>query len=1237
MTRPFDKHLDNDELDGLVSSHIPSVKNSGQFYEQAAGEAQRHVDSCEDCSRKLQMHKSVHSEISRIEVPCNEPSGRDCVAENEWLKVAAGLLSEVKAIELMKHAAQCGHCGPLLRSAVATLSDEPTLGEEKVLASLSCAQPKWQKDMAQMLRGNGQDSEPNVGRVSGWQRFLLWPRLAFPVAALVVVSVAGWLGSRALRPPSASQLLAQAYAEHRTLEMRIPEAQYSPMHVERGTSGSSVDRSQALLKAEALIGENLRKNPNDPGWLQAKAQADLLDGNYEPAIMSLQRALEAQPGAPGLQTDLASAYFLRGLSDTRPADYTVAIDLLGEVLQKQPDNKVALFNRAIVLERMLLFAQAVEDWEHYLRLDPSGAWSQEASERLQRLKLRQQTHDKASREPLMEPDQLVEQVNLRDETTWEPVDRRIEEYERLVVRDWLKQAFPQSPGPQPTPAVLKIQQAVRVIAVISRVRHTDPWLDQLLTTSTHPEFSKALAALGGAVAASEQADYMLALSESRVSQHFFLRANNDAGLARARFEEVFALHFSNNAPECTRHAAPLIREATRKHFAWISLQAQIEQGICRNSEGDYGPARAILTSAGIGAQSSAYPLTQMRALTMGGLVAWSEGNGEAAWADLKAGLDRCWVGFCPAMTTYSLYANMDNFAEDSRQWYLQLLLIKQALLSLGDDPDHLMRAVEHNRLAKAAILVHMPDLAREQLAVAKELLDSVPQTDVTRNYRAGIQIDLAKLASEEGDSRAAFGYLAEVKPQTPKIADHYLLGDYYQTLGHLQLKSGKIDTARESLLWSVAFAEKQLSSLQSERERLEWRQLNENTYRDLVELALIGGDERSALAIWEWYLGVPLRAGPNPTVSVPHAPENDIFFLNYSGKSAPQLPDLGAASRTIYSLHNSTLISFAILSGRTAVWVSDDRGVFFTWLPGDANDLVGLSREFRRLCADRDAEPKLIKVKSKHLYAALLAPLAAHFSADRTLIFEGDSKLIDIPLQALIDENGHYLVDRFSVTTLPGIYYMSRLRATLRISANDLLLIVAAPTAKSGGPGPLYPIPDVLDESTEVAAKFHNARILAGSRFDEESLTTEFHRAVLFHFAGHTTASKTSPGLMLIGLTSDAAGGGLDASRVLSLRPDHAQLAVLSACSTEGSSEKGMEDPDSLALAFLQSGVPHIVASRWNVDSAITVKFMALFYDALLAGNTVPRSVRQASLQIQSMPGAQRPYYWAAFSSFGTS
>jgi hypothetical protein len=124
----------------------------------------------------------------------NVRRGPACVADGKWLNVAAGLLPEGEASELLKHASQCGYCGPLLKRATETLTDEGTPSEEALLASLSSARPEWQQNMAATLRGSS-------------------PRI---------------LGATFVE-----QLLAQAYTEHRTLEVRIAGANYAPVRVER--------------------------------------------------------------------------------------------------------------------------------------------------------------------------------------------------------------------------------------------------------------------------------------------------------------------------------------------------------------------------------------------------------------------------------------------------------------------------------------------------------------------------------------------------------------------------------------------------------------------------------------------------------------------------------------------------------------------------------------------------------------------------------------------------------------------------------------------------------------------------------------------------------------------------------------------------------------------------------------------------------------------------------------------
>ena len=139
------------------------------------------------------------------------------------------------------------------------------------------------------------------------------------------------------------------------------------------------------MRAESIIAEHLRNNPNNVEFLDAKARADLIDGNFDSAIESVQRAMETQPLSPVLMTDLATAYFARAEATGQAIDYGRAIDNLGKVLAASPNDSLALFNRAICEERMFLYDDAVADWEHFLKAEPDPAWREEGRQWLEDL------------------------------------------------------------------------------------------------------------------------------------------------------------------------------------------------------------------------------------------------------------------------------------------------------------------------------------------------------------------------------------------------------------------------------------------------------------------------------------------------------------------------------------------------------------------------------------------------------------------------------------------------------------------------------------------------------------------------------------------------------------------------------------------------------------------------------------------------------------------------------------
>ena len=113
-------------------------------------------------------------------------------------------------------------------------------------------------------------------------------------------------------------------------------------------------------------------------------------------------------------------------------------------------------------------------------------------------------------------------------------------------------------------------------------------------------------------------------------------------------------------------------------------------------------------------------------------------------------------------------------------------------------------------------------------------------------------------------------------------------------------------------------------------------------------------------------------------------------------------------------------------------------------------------------------------------------------------------------------------------------------------------------------------------------------------------------------------AGKT--GLML----EDGDGKGkapllLDAANVRHLHLRSLQLAVLSACSTAAAGG-GSSQFDSVTDAFLSAGVPHVVASRWAVDSSETRAFVEDFYYNALSGETVSEATRLTSRKMLALP-----------------
>ncbi len=286
-----------------------------------------------------------------------------CPSLAEWSRLASGGLPESESSSLLAHAMECPACAEVLRSLTAI--DIPVEGEEQLIAEMSILQPSGRRAIAASVANR----RPGTRFRRSW-----W----FAAAAALFATVGtAWF---VLRQPAETplELLASAYTARRQFELRIPSAAYAPLRIDKGGPSALGDLPAPLLDAELQTRRRLDRAPDDAAALHAKGRADLLTWRFSDALQSFQAAADLGADSADFLIDYATAYFLRAEKNDSPVDYSAALEKLGAALQKDPRQPAALFNRAIVRERLMQYEPAIRDLEQLLRIEKDAGWRREA-------------------------------------------------------------------------------------------------------------------------------------------------------------------------------------------------------------------------------------------------------------------------------------------------------------------------------------------------------------------------------------------------------------------------------------------------------------------------------------------------------------------------------------------------------------------------------------------------------------------------------------------------------------------------------------------------------------------------------------------------------------------------------------------------------------------------------------------------------------------------------------------
>lgn len=145
-------------------------------------------------------------------------------------------------------------------------------------------------------------------------------------------------------------------------------------------TGGSIPPSVAANVGRAI--ENARGS--DAGW--AAAVADLASYPAPPRLDAIIEQLvstsTAHETSAGLFNDLAVAYFVRFSARGDAESGLAALDAIEHAVANDPSSRVAMFNRAIMLEDLHLFHEAEAAWELLAARDASSEWAPEFRQHL---------------------------------------------------------------------------------------------------------------------------------------------------------------------------------------------------------------------------------------------------------------------------------------------------------------------------------------------------------------------------------------------------------------------------------------------------------------------------------------------------------------------------------------------------------------------------------------------------------------------------------------------------------------------------------------------------------------------------------------------------------------------------------------------------------------------------------------------------------------------------------------
>ncbi|XP_028400933.1 tetratricopeptide repeat protein 28-like isoform X1 [Dendronephthya gigantea] len=277
----------------------------------------------------------------------------------------------------------------------------------------------------------------------------------------------------------------------------------------------------------------------------------------------------------------------------------------------------------------------------------------------------------------------------------------------------------------------------------------------------------------------------------------------------------------------------------------------------------------------------------------------------------------------------------------------------------------------------------------------------------------------------------------------------------------------------------------------------------------------------------------------------------------------------------------------------------------------------------------------------KQLFNRLIQPIRDAVKGNK-LIVVPDGPLFFIPFCSLIDENGRYLSQSYSIQVTPSLHTLTFTKEQPDHSDLGFALFVGNPKVSLHGTD--FTPTDLPKAAEEVVSlsKLFTARPLVKAEAKKQVVLGLLSGASIIHIAAHGEPKKgeimLAPDLSLNEPSSSPPNQDsylLTQNDITSISL-HARLVVLCCCHT-GQGKISSEGVIGIARSFLAAGARSVLATLWPISDDATKEFMEAFYGELLQETLVCEALRRVMnlFQQHEREDYRSILIWAPFTVYG--